>query len=291
MGKPVRSAAQKLGIKDHWLVADGVGMTIHGDASCQSVPREITRNYHLDRIAFEPGDVAIDAGAYIGIVSIYLAKKWPGVRVIAVEPVPENVALLRRNLETNGVADRVEVVEKAISSAGLRTTSLWGKEGGNLVLSEFNRVMEIERKAECITLRDLFKQHNVEQCKLLKMDIEGSEHAALLDDDILDRVDYLSIEIHAVDGYNSQTLADLCRCHIPDDKLAVQFAGVVGEGFSTAMGKVQSAAQKLAALAEYEASQRPPGWTRKAEAKLQGEPCDGCEEKKAKRSRKTEVDK
>ena len=290
MGKPVRSAAQKLGVKDHWLVADGVGMTIHGDASCQSVPREITRDYHLDRIAFEPGDVAIDAGAYIGIVSIYLAKKWPGLRVIAVEPVPENVALLRRNLDENCVSDRVEVVDKAIGDGG--DVVLWGKENGNLVLSEFNRVQETQRIVQSITLPELFKEYNVGQCKLLKMDIEGTEHAALLADDaILDRVEYLSIEIHAVDGYNSQTLADLCRCHIPDDKLAIQFAGVVGEGFSTAMGKVQSAAQKLAALAEYEASQRPPGWTRKAEAKLQGEPCDGCEEKKAKRSRKTEVDK
>jgi len=287
------SAREKLGIKDHCLYADGVEMEINGDTGVASVAQEITATYHLDRIKFSPGDVAIDVGAYMGVVSIYLAKKWPGIRVIAVEPVPENVARLQFNIDANDVADRVTVVNKAITGDG-KPVTLLGKAGGNLVLSEFNTVQEIQQVAESITLLELFKAHNIKQCKLLKMDCEGSEHEILFaHDGILDRVEYLSIEIHAVDGYNSETLADLCRCHIPEDKLAIQYAGFVGEGFSIAMGKVMSAAEKLAALAELEASQRPPGWTRKAEARLKDdEPCDGCEEKKVKRSRKKpEVDK
>ena len=286
----VMSAREKLGIKDHWLEADGVGMEIHGDAGVASVAREITATYHFDRIEFSPGDIAVDVGAYVGVVSIYLAKKWPGIRVIAVEPVPENVARLQFNVDANGVVDWVTIVNKAITGDGQPVT-LWGHVGGNLVLSEFNTAQGIRRVAESITLPELFKVYNVEQCKLLKMDCEGSEHEILFaHDDILDRVEYLSIEIHHVGGHNSQTLADLCRCHIPEDKLAIQYAGFVGEGYIN-MGIVRSAKQRLEDLAAWKAEQakRPPGWTEKAEAKLQGkEPCDGCDDKKKKKS---EVDK
>ena len=285
----VMSAREKLGIKDHWLEADGVGMEIHGDAGVASVAREITATYHLDRIEFSPGDIAVDVGAYVGVVSIYLAKKWPGIRIIAVEPVPENVARLQFNVDANGVADWVTIVNKAITGDG-KPITLWGQAGGNLVLSEFNRVQEIRRVAESITLPELFKVYNVEQCKLLKMDCEGSEHEILFaHDDILDRVEYLSIEIHHVGGHNSQTLADLCRCHIPEDKLAIQYAGFVGEEYQGNMGRVMSAAEKLANQAAWEAEQaeqakRPPGWVKKKTA----EPCDGCDDKKKKKS---EVDK
>lgn len=33
--------------------------------------------YNLEKIAFKPGDVVIDIGANVGIVSIYIAKKYP----------------------------------------------------------------------------------------------------------------------------------------------------------------------------------------------------------------------
>lgn len=60
--------------------------------------------------------LALDIGAYIGPVTVALALDNPGLRVIAVEPVPDNVRLLRRNRAVNGLGDRVKVIEGAVGS-------------------------------------------------------------------------------------------------------------------------------------------------------------------------------
>lgn len=56
---------------------------------------------------------ALDIGAHIGAVTVALALDNPDLRVTAVEVVPENVEVLRQNIERNGIGDRVTVVEAA----------------------------------------------------------------------------------------------------------------------------------------------------------------------------------
>lgn len=76
---------------------------------------------------------AVDVGAHIGQVAVGLALDYPNLRVLAVEPVPENVELLRKNIEANGVADRVEVVVGAAASAKATKVSIaYAFEGGEL---------------------------------------------------------------------------------------------------------------------------------------------------------------
>jgi FkbM family methyltransferase len=63
----------------------------------------------------KPGDTFYDIGANVGFVTILAAKLvGPQGRVIAFEPVPENVAAIRENLSLNGI-DWAEVHETAIS--------------------------------------------------------------------------------------------------------------------------------------------------------------------------------
>src|SRR4051812_18798477 len=60
------------------------------------------RSVKVLRAAVRPGDVVYDVGANIGFFAT-LFSRWVGAegRVFAVEPEPENLALLRRNLESN----------------------------------------------------------------------------------------------------------------------------------------------------------------------------------------------
>lgn len=69
--------------------------------------------------AVRAGDVVFDVGANVGSYAV-LAAKLVGAsgRVIAFEPVPANVAMLRRHLALNAAA-QVEVVEAAV----------WDREG------------------------------------------------------------------------------------------------------------------------------------------------------------------
>jgi FkbM family methyltransferase len=51
----------------------------------------------------KPGDQVLDIGANIGLYSLYLSRAvGPEGSVVSVEPDPENLALLRANIETNG---------------------------------------------------------------------------------------------------------------------------------------------------------------------------------------------
>jgi FkbM family methyltransferase len=71
---------------------------------------------------------AADVGAHIGAVTIALLVDNPELHVTAVEPVPDNAALLRQNLAQNGVADRCTVIEAAVGS-GKSTTIRYGYTG------------------------------------------------------------------------------------------------------------------------------------------------------------------
>ena len=56
---------------------------------------------------------ALDVGAHIGSVTVALLLDNPELRVVAIEAVPDNVVMLRENLEQNGVADRCTVLAGA----------------------------------------------------------------------------------------------------------------------------------------------------------------------------------
>lgn len=89
-----------------------------------------TREIELLCSYVKPGDCVLDVGANIGLYSLALSRAvGPNGRVIAVEPDPDNLALLRRNLQHNGCTN-VTVLEEAL-----------GDEAGNVLLyqSQENR--------------------------------------------------------------------------------------------------------------------------------------------------------
>jgi FkbM family methyltransferase len=85
-----------------------------------SVMSGVFERHELDifELACSSGATILDVGANIGLYSVVAAQRiGPSGKVYAFEPVPENIALLRRNLELNGVAERVAVQEVAVGEA------------------------------------------------------------------------------------------------------------------------------------------------------------------------------
>ncbi len=65
-----------------------------------------------------PGrDFMIDAGANIGMVSIGMLRRGYFRSALAIEPGPENFALLERNIAQNGLTDSIRAVACAVSDA------------------------------------------------------------------------------------------------------------------------------------------------------------------------------
>lgn len=63
-------------------------------------------------------------GAHIGAVTIPLALDNADLRVLAIEAVPDNADLLRRNVTLNDLDARVTVLERAASRSGLKEVEM-----------------------------------------------------------------------------------------------------------------------------------------------------------------------
>lgn len=74
------------------------------------------------RIIADPGEQVVDMFAGIGYFSLGIAKRTPSCRVTAIEKNPDAAALLRENVELNGL-DNVTVIEgdcREVQAAGDR---------------------------------------------------------------------------------------------------------------------------------------------------------------------------
>ena len=131
-------------------------------------------------------DAVLDIGANIGAVSIPVAYLL-GVEVIAVEASELNAALFRKNVDLNSVKStlhQVAVVSPTIASSNEFVTLYDnnGNHGSNSLIKDWNSsvVAKKAQYAPTATLDSLLSHAQLNQIKLIKIDIEGSEHEALL---------------------------------------------------------------------------------------------------------------
>jgi FkbM family methyltransferase len=128
-----------------------------------------------------PG-LIIDAGANIGMASLYLLNRYPSLKIIAVEPDPGTFELCRMNLSP--YSDRVVFVKGAVwSSCGqlvfVREEVEWNSHVRDVTntIAEPNRGPNTvsETNVECFDIPALISMAGGGAVDLLKMDIEGSE--------------------------------------------------------------------------------------------------------------------
>lgn len=159
---------------------------------------------------------AADIGGYLGSVGIALALDNSGLRVVIVEPVPPNCELIRRNIEANGLGDRVTLIEGAAGKGGESVEVWYGYTGsvslehhafvGNSTLA-YDELPVAHQTAtyKAIGLSALVKDYG--PLSFLKIDTEGAEWAFLATD--LSKVDTIAGEWHPVRGHTQDDMAAL----------------------------------------------------------------------------------
>jgi FkbM family methyltransferase len=133
----------------------------------------------------EPGGVAVDAGANIGLWTVPLALEGSrtGAAVMAFEPVPHNATRLWQNLLLNDVAAPAEVRQHALSdrpgtlAMTLREDFANGSGTGNAAVAiddgTDNTWSRVEVTAQ--TLDDVLEGHGRPPVRVVKADLEGHE--------------------------------------------------------------------------------------------------------------------
>lgn len=137
----------------------------------------------------------IDLGANIGVFTIMAALALPDARVLAVEPFPRNHQRLLEALEANGIAGRVQVLQKA-ATGDLR----------RVLMNDADSIPGHSRKigADCgievegWTLEKICSEAGFETVDFLKVDIEGAEYELFekTPERVLKRVSRIGFEYH-----------------------------------------------------------------------------------------------
>lgn len=189
----------------------------------------------LDDVAH--ADLIIDGGANVGYSSAYFLTRYPEARLVAIEPDPDNFAVLARNLAPYG--DRCTLVQGALwsSASGVVITS--PPPGQRLEWAVKVRSAGPDETATIPTVdvASLLRDAAADRISILKIDIEGSEREVFAPDadarTWLARVDNLVIELHgpkcrqifmdAIDGFGFEvsTCEELTVCQRADREPAL----------------------------------------------------------------------
>ena len=134
--------------------------------------------YHHPACHVSPGDIVLDCGAHIGVFTKQFLSLGAQC-IVAIEPSPENLECLKRNLAKEIQAGQVIVYPKGV----------WDKEDilsfkTRPTSSAGDRIIRVEEETAVqqiavTTIDRLVDELDLERVDFIKMNIEGSEHEAI----------------------------------------------------------------------------------------------------------------
>jgi FkbM family methyltransferase len=182
------------------------GLTVKGYTHCFFMFYEIwsKRDYDIPGFDFTQNTTVIDIGANQGFFSLYAASK--GATVYAFEPCVDNFEILKWNVSTNRLEDKVKMFNAAVTHKEGKVDLFVGLDASGDILSGSVSVRNANRggigvqtqSVESVTLNSLLRDLHIEQCDFLKMDCEGAEYDILASTSptSFEQIARISIECH-----------------------------------------------------------------------------------------------
>jgi len=140
----------------------------------------ITENglYECGPVVLRPKDIVIDAGAHLGIFTIFAAYKiGPMGKVYAFEPVTQSRNLLIESVKFNYLSN-IQIESFALGDSQQNLEITLDNHNTGAASGVFNRG-GIKQKVEQITLDKFIKENNISKIDFIKADIEGMERNLL----------------------------------------------------------------------------------------------------------------
>lgn len=172
------------------------------------IQNELSTYNSIFNVDFKPDDVILDLGANLGIISILLSKKFPFTKIYSFEASPINYDNLVKNINDNGCTNITSFNRAVWSKTGeiLKIPTSPTNSGGSSIFykPEFYEKYPVS-SVETISLPDIFLENNIKSCKLMKIDVEGSEYEIFknLTSEYYSKINNIAIEFHRCEAAKS----------------------------------------------------------------------------------------
>lgn len=148
------------------------------DRNAIAVFNEIFRkhDYRPPRVTPEP-EVVVDAGANLGLATLYFSRIYPRARFVCYEPAPANFVHLQKNLALNPRV-KAKVVAKALADHEGTADFYLSKHAGSHSLERIDATAKQKVRVKVATLdRELVRLRLAGKRLFIKVDVEGTELA------------------------------------------------------------------------------------------------------------------
>jgi FkbM family methyltransferase len=150
----------------------------------------------------------IDAGANIGLTTIYLRRHFSHATLVSIEPDDDNFKILETNLTENKVENSY-LLKAGVWENNSRLSidrSFRDKQSWSISVKESAANSGDKNTLQGVTISEIIDRFGFDEISVLKMDIEGAERFLFTEEvagTFLGKVKFLSLEIH--DEYQCRT--------------------------------------------------------------------------------------
>jgi FkbM family methyltransferase len=189
------------GIPELWQVSNPdvkFPLYLRVPSSDVGVYSQIFRKYEYRFEVDTTPEFIIDAGANIGLTSIYFANRFPNARILAIEPERGNFEILMKNAAPYpnilpflgalwGESAEVEIVDPGRGNWGFMTAAR----------NDDHIDSKLKHRIQGLTIDAILEKYGVRHVSILKIDIEGAELEVFRNSSPwIDRIGSLIVELH-----------------------------------------------------------------------------------------------
>lgn len=159
--------------------------------------------YQYHSVHLNPNDVVIDAGANMGLFSVF-SNHYYNCKCYAFEPVLSTIELLKQNIALNRMENGIEIVPYALNDKECDMEIQIERDSCSA--NSFVRAPSVyagKETVHCITLDQWANENKIQKIDFIKADIEGAERYLLAG-----ATDVLK---------NFAPKLSICTYHLPDD--------------------------------------------------------------------------
>ena len=129
----------------------------------------LDKQYNAERLGANPKRI-LDLGANVGFASLYFRLIFPTADIVALEPDPQNLDTLNKNL----AGLQVHIMPVAISAIN-GSRKMFVKLGSGMSSSFYPSTHTREISVKTISMEDLMQKLGWDSIDIIKFDIEGEE--------------------------------------------------------------------------------------------------------------------